>query len=126
MSVEPTRTVDITHLIPGPARPTDLLMSIAGITSRREATRLLVQGAVELHHPDWLSPLVITTDEPIVPHDGLVLHVGKRRWYRLKISPVFAEVYEFTSLEDERAFLESCPYMTQEAIERTIKDDWVE
>ena len=124
MLIQPSSTVDLTNIFCLPERPTDLIISCGFAQSRSGAKRLIKQGAVEIIYHDMPQPFLITSDTPIMLRDGMILHCGKRLWGRFKMPIIHAEVYEFTSQEDERSFLETCPHIDASIIDRYISEDW--
>jgi len=116
--------VEITDLLSQEWRPSDLLLLSKGIKSRAEAKRLIKQGAVCLRDNRGATPVKVQEDTLVTIRDGTILQVGKRFWWKFRFPRFVAEVYEFTSEDDERTFLESCPHISPADRERTLKDDW--
>jgi len=86
------RIVDFTHLLTERWRLSDILLLSGAAKSRSEAKRLIKQGAVDLRDDRESAPTTITRDRIVGIKDAMILHVGKRFWRQLRLTPCYGEV----------------------------------
>lgn len=124
-----TETFDLTPFIAMQVDVLDILVTARAVNSRSEAKRLLNQRAVELDGE-------VITERVFFITDGSVLRVGKHFWRKLvfseeqkeSIRKYTATYYEFEPTERDECekFLRTNPSLSEEYIQRVLKEDFDE
>lgn len=115
-----TQTFDMSDALQVEVRLSNLIFWMKAASSKNEAKRLIIQNAVEINR------VKINTDGNILLSNGDIIQVGKRHFRKVILPKVTGQYYEFEENErdKEEAFLREDNTLSEETIQRYLKEDF--